>query len=142
MGRESAAPPPFGDQYRDLDTALANCVDMGIQRVAIVTQNKPQALIQHVQHGWCVLRPELGERIEIWPAERCRKQRYQGTADAVYQNVDLIEETGLDHLVIVATGPVSSVNYAQLLEAHVAAGVGATVACKTVPIATRTISAC
>ncbi len=115
--------------------ALANCADMGIRRVAIVTQSKPQALIQHVQHGWCVLRPELGERIEIWPAERSGKHRYHGAADAVYQNVDLIEETGVDHLVIVASGPVSSVNYAQLLEAHVAAGVGATVACKTVPIA-------
>jgi glucose-1-phosphate adenylyltransferase len=92
-------------------------------------------LIQHVQHGWCVLRPELGERIEIWPGERCRKHRYHGAADAVFQNVDLIEETGLDHLLIVASGPVSRVDYAKLLEGHVAAGLGATVACKTVPIA-------
>ena len=135
VDRERVPAPPFGGQYRDLDSALANCAAAGIGRVAIVTQSKPQALIQHIQHSWCVLRPEFGERIEIWPAERCRKQRYHGAADAVYQNVDLIEETELDHLVIVASSPVSNVDYAQLLEAHVAAGLGATVVCKTVPIA-------
>jgi glucose-1-phosphate adenylyltransferase len=135
VGRDSVATPRFGDQYRDLDAALANCADVGIRRIAIVTQSKPPALIRHVQHGWCILRPELGERLEIWPAERCRNRRYHGDADAVHQNVDLIEEAGADHVLVVASGAVPRVDYGELLEAHVAAGVGATVACKTVPIA-------
>src|SRR6185503_11764628 len=77
---------PFGGQYRNIDFTLSNAVNSGIRRIALLTQYKAHTLIQHVQQGWSFLRPEIGELLEVWPAQQRRNANwYAGTADSVYQ---------------------------------------------------------
>ena len=127
---------PFGGHYRNVDFSLSNCVNSGIRRVALLTQYKAHTLIQHVQQGWSFLRPELGELMEIWPAQQRRGTNwYAGTADSIYQNLDLIERLAPERVLVLAGDHVYRMDYTPLLEAHVAAGLGSTVACLEVPIA-------
>jgi glucose-1-phosphate adenylyltransferase len=127
---------PFGGHYRNIDFSLSNCVNAGIRRVAVLTQYKAHTLIQHVQQGWSFLRPELGDRMEIWPAQQRRGTNwYSGTADSVYQNLDLIERLAPERVLVLAGDHIYRMDYTPLLAAHVAAGLGSTVACIEVPIA-------
>ncbi|HET8697866.1 MAG TPA: glucose-1-phosphate adenylyltransferase [Gammaproteobacteria bacterium] len=127
---------PFGGQYRTVDFALSNAVSSGIRRVAILTQYKAHTLIQHVQQGWQFLRPEIGELIEVWPAQQRRNANwYAGTADAVYQNIDLIERLTPERVLILAGDHVYRMDYRPMLDAHMAAGLGATIGCIEVPLA-------
>jgi glucose-1-phosphate adenylyltransferase len=126
----------FGGHYRNVDFSLSNCVNSGIRRVALLTQYKAHTLIQHVRHGWSFLRPELGELMEIWPAQQRRGTNwYAGTADSVYQNLDLIERLAPERVLVLAGDHIYRMDYTPLLEAHVAAGLGSTVACIEVPMA-------
>lgn len=126
----------FGGQYRNVDFALSNSVNSGIRRIALLTQYKAHSLIQHVQQGWSFLRPELGELMEVWPAQQRRgKDWYAGTADAIYQNVDLIERLAPERVLVLAADHVYRMDYRPMLEAHVATGLGATVGCIEVPLA-------
>ena len=127
---------PFGGQYRNIDFPLSNCLNSGIRRIGLLTQYKAHSLIQHVHQGWNILRPELGEFIEVWPAQqRTGQSWYAGTADAVYQNLDIVEahEPGL--VLILAGDHISQMDYRPMLESHVRSGASATVACIEVPVA-------
>jgi glucose-1-phosphate adenylyltransferase len=126
---------PFGGQYRNIDFPLSNCVNSGIRHIALLTQYKAHSLIQHVQQGWSFLRPEVGEFIEIWPAQQRRgKGWYAGTADAIYQNIDLIEELAPAHVLVLAGDHVYRMDYLAMLEAHIASGAGLTVGAVEVPV--------
>jgi glucose-1-phosphate adenylyltransferase len=127
---------PFAGQYRNIDFPLSNCVNSGIRRIALLTQYKAHSLIQHVHQGWSFLRPELGEFIEVWPAQqRCGESWYEGTADAVHQNIDLIDELAPRYVLVLAGDHVYRMDYHAMLEAHVASGAGITVGCVEVPLA-------
>ena len=85
---------PFGGKFRIIDFVLSNCVNSGIRHIAVLTQYKAQSLIQHIQRGWGYLRGEFGEFVEVIPAQQQhRRDWYRGTADAVYQNLDIIRRT-------------------------------------------------
>src|SRR6266705_2571797 len=82
---------PFGGKFRIVDFVLSNCVNSGIRQIAVLTQYKAQSLIQHIQRGWSYLRGEFGEFVEVIPAQQqLGPSWYQGTSDAVYQNMELI----------------------------------------------------
>jgi glucose-1-phosphate adenylyltransferase len=126
---------PFGGQYRNIDFPLSNCVNSGIRRIALLTQYKAHSLIQHVHRGWSFLPPEIGEFIEVWPAQQRRGGGwYAGTADAVFQNIDLINDHRPDHVVVLAGDHIYKMDYLAMLEAHVESGAEATVGCVEVPV--------
>src|SRR5688572_7120137 len=127
---QTKAAVPFGGQYRIVDFVLSNCVNSEIRSIALLTQYKSQSLIRHVHNGWGFLHPELGEFIEVWPAQQQDGERwYRGTVDAVYQNFDLIEATGARHVLVLAGDQIYSLDYSLLIEAHAASGANLTVAC-------------
>ena len=100
---QTKAAVPFGGQYRIVDFVLSNCVNSEIRSIALLTQYKSQSLIRHVHAGWGFLHRELGEFVEIWPAQQQDGERwYRGTVDAVHQNSDLIEATGASHVLVLA----------------------------------------
>ncbi len=126
---------PFGGHYRNIDFPLSNSVNSGIRRMALLTQYKSHSLIQHVQQGWNILRPEIGEFIELWPAQQRRGEGwYAGTADAVFQNLDLIEDNNPDLVLILAGDHIYRMDYRPMLDAHLASGAEATVGCVEVPV--------
>ena len=131
---QTKAAVPFGGQYRIVDFVLSNCVNSEIRQIALLTQYKSQSLIRHVHSGWGFLHRELGEFVEIWPAQQQDGERwYRGTVDAVRQNADLIEATGASHVLVLAGDQVYSLDYGPLIEAHVARNADLTVACAHVP---------
>ena len=131
---QTKAAVPFGGQYRIVDFVLSNCVNSEIRQIALLTQYKSQSLIRHVHAGWGFLHGELGEFIEIWPAQQQDGARwYRGTVDAVYQNSDLIEATGASHVLVLAGDQIYSLDYGPLIEEHVAGEADVTVACAHVP---------
>jgi glucose-1-phosphate adenylyltransferase len=127
---------PFGGKLRIIDFALSNCVNSGLRRVGVVTQYKAQSLIRHVQHGWGFLEPDLGESIEVMPAQqRTEGSWYTGTANAVFQNLDLLRAAFPEYVLVLAGDHVYKMDYGALLADHVASGAEATVACNEVPLA-------
>jgi glucose-1-phosphate adenylyltransferase len=127
---------PFGGQYRNIDFPLSNCVNSGVRRIALATQYKAHSLIQHVHLGWSFLRPEVGEFIELWPAQqRCGGGWYAGTADAIYQNLDLIEAHAPDYVLILAGDHVYKMDYRLMLHDHAANGADVTIGCVEVRVA-------
>src|SRR6476661_6134335 len=90
---------PFGGKFRIIDFSLSNCVNSGVRRIGICTQYKAQSLIRHVQRGWSFLDGRFGEFIELLPAQqRITAELYQGTADAVYQNLDILRRYAPEHV--------------------------------------------
>jgi glucose-1-phosphate adenylyltransferase len=133
---QTKAAVPFGGRYRAIDFTLSNCVNSQLRRIAVLTQYKSQSLIRHVHSGWGFLHRELGEYIEIWPAQQRDGERwYAGTVDALYQNLDLIEAAEPKHVLVLAGDQIYSLDYAALLEEHVAAGADVTVSCVEMPLA-------
>jgi glucose-1-phosphate adenylyltransferase len=131
---QTNAAVPFGGQYRIVDFVLSNCVNSEIRSIALLTQYKSQSLIRHVQAGWGFLHRELGEFIEIWPAQQQDGERwYRGSVDAVYQNGDLIEATGASHVLVLCSDQLYALDYGPLLELHKAQDADVTVACAHVP---------
>ena len=127
---------PFAGKLRLIDFPLSNCVNSGIRRVAVLTQYKAQSLIRHIEHGWAFLPGALGEYVDVVPAQqRVGEGWYSGTADAVYQNLNIVREAGADRVLILAGDHVYKMNYAVMLAEHVARGAVATVACIDVPLA-------
>jgi glucose-1-phosphate adenylyltransferase len=127
---QTKAAVPFGGQYRIVDFVLSNCVNSEIRQIALLTQYKSQSLIRHVHSGWGFLHRELGEFVEIWPAQQQDGERwYRGTVDAVYQNSDLIEATGASHVLVLAGDQVYTFDYGPLIETHIARNADVTVAC-------------
>lgn len=121
---------PFGGKFRIIDFPLSNCVNSGIRRVGILTQYKAHSLMRHIQQGWGFMRGELGEFVELLPAsQRTAQGWYAGTADAVYQNVDILRNHGPEYVLILAGDHIYKMDYGDMLAAHVATGADMTIGC-------------
>ncbi|ADC72033.1 glucose-1-phosphate adenylyltransferase [Thioalkalivibrio sp. K90mix] len=121
---------PFGGKFRIIDFPLSNCINSGIRQVAVLTQYKAHSLIQHIQRGWSFLRGEFGEFIELLPAQqRIETSWYQGTADAVYQNIDIIRQHAPSYVLILAGDHIYKMDYGQMIAFHVESGADMTVGC-------------
>jgi glucose-1-phosphate adenylyltransferase len=130
---------PFGGKFRIIDFALSNCVNSGIRRIGICTQYKAQSLIQHVQRGWSFLDGRFGEFVELLPAQqRITADWYRGTADAVYQNIDILRRHKKKYVLVLAGDHVYKMDYARMLADHVASGAVMTIACVEAPLADAT----
>ena len=126
---------PFGGKFRIIDFPLSNCINSGIRRIGVATQYKSHSLIQHIQRGWGFLRGEFNEFVEIWPAQqRVAEDWYKGTADAVYQNLDIIRNIGAEYVLILAGDHIYKMDYGQMLATHLRNQADMTVACINVPI--------
>ena len=127
----------FGGKFRIIDFAMSNCVNSGIRRIGVVTQYKSHSLLRHLQRGWGFLRGEVNEFVDLLPAQQRVDEEswYRGTADAVYQNIDIIEtySPSPDYVVILAGDHVYKMNYAAMLVDHAESGAECTVACIEVP---------
>ena len=127
---------PFGGKFRIIDFPLSNCMNSGIRRIGVLTQYKAHSLIQHIQRGWGFLRGEFGEFVELLPAQqRIETSWYAGTADAVYQNLDIIRNHNPAYVLVLAGDHVYKMDYGPMLAAHVAHGADVTVGCVEVPLA-------
>lgn len=127
---------PFGGKFRIIDFPLSNCVNSGIRQVGVLTQYKAHSLIRHIQRGWGFLRGELGEFVEVLPAQqRIETSWYEGTADAVLQNLDIVRSHRPSYVLILAGDHVYKMDYGPMLAAHVEQGADVTVGCIEVPIA-------
>lgn len=126
---------PFGGKFRIVDFPLSNCINSGIRRIGVVTQYKSHSLMQHIQRGWGFLRGEFNEFVELWPAQqRVQEQWYRGTADAVFQNQDILRQLGPEYVLILAGDHIYKMDYGQMLAAHVRNKADMTVACLNVPL--------
>jgi len=125
----------FGGKFRIVDFALSNCVNSGIRRIGVVTQYKSHSLLRHIQRGWSFLRSELNETVDLLPAQQRVDEEhwYRGTADAVFQNLDIIESSHPEYIVVLAGDHVYKMDYSLMLEDHVLHGGGCTVGCIEVP---------
>jgi glucose-1-phosphate adenylyltransferase len=125
----------FGGKFRIIDFALSNCLNSGIRRIGVITQYKSHSLLQHLQRGWAFLKSEMNEFVDLMPAQQRTEGEnwYSGTADAVYQNQDIIEAYGPDYIVVLAGDHIYKMNYALMLADHVAKKRECTVACIAVP---------
>jgi glucose-1-phosphate adenylyltransferase len=126
---------PFGGKFRIIDFPLSNCINSGIRMIGVLTQYKAHSLIQHVQQGWSFLRGEFGEFIELLPAQqRIESTWYAGTADAVYQNLDIIRIHKPEHVLILAGDHIYKMDYGAMLAHHVESQADMTVGCIEVPL--------
>jgi glucose-1-phosphate adenylyltransferase len=125
----------FGGKTRIIDFALSNALNSGIRRIGVATQYKAHSLIRHLQRGWNFLRPERNESFDILPASQrvSETQWYAGTADAVFQNIDIIEDYGPEFMVILAGDHIYKMDYELMLQQHVNSGADVTVGCLEVP---------
>ena len=121
----------FGGKSRIIDFALSNALNSGIRRIGVATQYKAHSLIRHLQRGWNFLRPERNESFDILPASQrvSETQWYDGTADAVYQNMDIIEAYHPEYIVILAGDHIYKMDYELMLQQHVDQGADVTVGC-------------
>ncbi|WP_346296167.1 glucose-1-phosphate adenylyltransferase [Rhodopseudomonas sp. P1] len=125
----------FGGKSRIIDFALSNALNSGIRRIAVATQYKAHSLIRHLQRGWNFFRPERNESFDILPASQrvSEEMWYRGTADAVYQNIDIIESYDPKFIVLLAGDHVYKMDYEKMLQQHVEQGADVTVGCLEVP---------
>src|SRR5450755_2180310 len=125
----------FGGKSRIIDFALSNALNSGIRRIAVATQYKAHSLIRHLQRGWNFLRPERNESFDILPASQrvSETQWYAGTADAVFQNIDIIEGHGPEYMVILAGDHIYKMDYELMLRQHCDQHADVTIACLEVP---------
>lgn len=124
---------PFGGKFRIVDFPLSNCINSGIRRVGVLTQYKAHSLILHIQRGWGFLRGEFGEFVELLPAQqRIESSWYEGTADAVYQNLDILRSHNPDYVLVLAGDHVYKMDYGTMIAEHVESGADMTVGCLTV----------
>ena len=126
---------PFGCKSRIIDFALSNALNSGIRRIGVATQYKAHSLIRHMQRGWNFFRPERNESFDILPASQrvSEDQWYAGTADAVYQNLDIILSYGPQYMVILAGDHIYKMDYELMLQQHVDSGADVTIGCLEVP---------
>lgn len=126
---------PFGGKFRIIDFPLSNCLNSGIRRIAVLTQYKAHSLIRHIQQGWGFLRAELGEFVELVPAQqRVKTSWYTGTADAVFQNLDIIRSHHPQYVLILAGDHIYKMDYGPMLAYHVAKGADLTIGAIDVPL--------
>ncbi len=121
---------PFGGAYRIIDFTLSNCLNSGLRQMLVLTQYKAASLDRHINLGWHFLCPELGEFITTLPPEqRIGEHWYQGTADAVYQNIYTLERTRPEHVVILSGDHIYQMDYSQMIREHIETDADATIAC-------------
>jgi len=127
----------FGGKSRIIDFALSNAINSGIRRIAVATQYKAHSLIRHLQRGWNFLQPMRNESFDILPASQrvVENQWYMGTADAVFQNIDIIDGYAPEYLVVLAGDHVYKMDYERMLVQHVNDGADVTIGCIEVPVA-------
>jgi glucose-1-phosphate adenylyltransferase len=125
----------FGGKSRIIDFALSNALNSGIRRIGVATQYKAHSLIRHLNRGWNFLRVERNESFDILPASQrvSETEWYAGTADAVYQNIDIIESYGPEHIVILAGDHIYKMDYEPMLQMHEEREADVTVGCIEVP---------
>jgi glucose-1-phosphate adenylyltransferase len=126
---------PFGGKSRIIDFALSNALNSGIRRIGVATQYKAHSLIRHLQRGWNFLRPERNETFDILPASQrvSEDQWYAGTADAIYQNLDIVESHHVRYMVVLAGDHIYKMDYELMLQQHVESGADVTIGCMEVP---------
>jgi glucose-1-phosphate adenylyltransferase len=127
----------FGGKFRLIDFTLSNCLNSGVRRIAVLTQYKAHSLLRHLQMGWSFLRPEMGEFLDLLPAQQRLDEAtwYRGTADAVYQNFDILRAADPRYFVVLAGDHIYKMDYSNMLLDHVERGADCTVACIEVPLA-------
>ncbi len=126
---------PFGGKFRIIDFPLSNCINSGIRQIGVLTQYKAHSLIKHIQQGWGMFRGEFGEFVELLPAQqRIETSWYAGTADAIFQNIDIIRNHSPEYVLILAGDHVYKMDYGAMLAWHAAQGADITVGCLEVPI--------
>ena len=126
---------PFAGKFRIIDFPLSNCINSGIRRIGVLTQYKAYSLIRHLQQGWNFLHTQFGEFLEILPAsQRVDSGWYSGTADSVYQNLDILRAHRPRHVLVLAGDHVYKMDYGTMLAAHVEHDADLTVGCIEVPI--------
>ena len=126
---------PFGGKFRIIDFPLSNCINSGISQVGVITQYKSHSLMRHIQRGWGFLRSEVGEFVELLPAQqRIETSWYEGTANAVLQNLDIIRSHNPEYVLILAGDHVYKMDYGTMLAAHVEQEADVTVGCIEVPL--------
>ncbi|MDX8406725.1 MAG: glucose-1-phosphate adenylyltransferase [Mariprofundus sp.] len=126
---------PFGGKFRIIDFPMSNCINSGIRRISVITQYKSHSLQRHLQRGWSFMSGQFGEFVEVLPAQqRMGEGWYSGTADAVYQNLDIIRHYNPDYVVILAGDHIYKMDYGKMIAAHVAKGADITVGCIPVPL--------
>ena len=126
---------PFGGKFRIIDFPLSNCINSGIRRIGVLTQYKAHSLIVHIQQGWGMFRGEFGEFVELLPAQqRIETSWYAGTADAIFQNIDIIRNHDPEYVLILAGDHVYKMDYGAMLAFHVEQAADITVGCIEVPL--------
>jgi glucose-1-phosphate adenylyltransferase len=127
---------PFAGKFRIIDFTLSNCVNSGIRRIGVLTQYKAHSLLRHLQRGWNILSNQLGEFIDVMPAsQRIANEWYSGTADAVYQNLDILRTHDPGYVLVLGGDHIYKMDYGQLLAAHVDHEADMTIGCIEVPLA-------
>ncbi|MCP5144101.1 MAG: glucose-1-phosphate adenylyltransferase [Gammaproteobacteria bacterium] len=128
---------PFGGKYRIIDFTLSNCINSGIRRISLLTQYRAHSLLKHMERNWSFSRPEFGEFIEILPAQERYEGsfEYQGTADAVFQNLDIIREHRPKFILVLAGDHIYKMDYGMMITAHLDSEADITVGCIEVPLA-------
>ncbi|MBI4694079.1 MAG: glucose-1-phosphate adenylyltransferase [Gammaproteobacteria bacterium] len=127
---------PFGGKFRIIDFPLSNCVNSGVRRIAVLTQYKAHSLLRHLYRGWGFLRSELGEFMEILPAsQRVDNEWYAGTADAVYQNLDILRDHDPSFVLVLAGDHIYKMDYGLMIAYHDESGADMTIGCIEVPVA-------
>ncbi len=128
---------PFGGKFRIIDFTLSNCVNSGVKRVAVATQYKAHSLIRHLQRGWSFLEGRFDEFIDIVPAAQQVSENswYQGTADAVYQNLNIIRRSAPEFVLVVSGDHIYKMDYGRMIAEHAARNADLSVACVEVPLA-------
>lgn len=125
---------PFGGKYRIIDFVLSNCVNSGIRKIGVLTQYKSHSLIRHVQRAWSFMRYEVGEFVELLPAQqRVDKDWYKGTADALYQNLDIMRRHTPKYVMVLGGDHIYSMDYSKMLFDHANSGADVTIGCIEVP---------
>ena len=127
----------LGGKFRIIDFALSNCLNSGVRRIGVLTQYKSHSLLRHLQRGWSFLRNEFNEFIDLLPAQQRMGDEswYLGTADAVYQNLDILRAHKPEYILVLAGDHIYKMDYAELIADHVAQGRKCTVGCIEVPVA-------
>ncbi|MCW9012858.1 MAG: glucose-1-phosphate adenylyltransferase [Gammaproteobacteria bacterium] len=127
---------PFGGKFRIIDFPLSNCVNSGIRQIGVITQYKAHSLLMHIQRGWGHLRGEFGEFVELLPAQQRVDETswYAGTADSIYQNMDIIRSHGPKYVLILAGDHIYKMDYGPMIAQHVENQADITVGCIEVPI--------
>lgn len=126
---------PFAGKFRIIDFTLSNCMNSGVRRIGVVTQYKAYSLIRHIQKGWGFLRGEFNEFVELLPAQqRITSSWYSGTADAVYQNLDIVRSHRPSYVMVLAGDHIYKMDYGPMLAHHARTKADLTVGCVEVPL--------